>query len=111
VNRAHLIDEDRGAELLDGLDAISEDCLDFVLAAAERYDDIRVIVNMEVDGLAGMEIDFPNPHVLVFKYDALADFAQLNAAFRRFGDSKFIGHTGCLRAHFGSTAMALISIK
>jgi hypothetical protein len=66
---------------------------------------------MEVDGFARIEIDFPNPHMLVFKYDALTDFAQLDTALRGFRNSRFIGHGGSAHAYFGNTAMALISIR
>jgi hypothetical protein len=49
--------------------------------------------------------------MLILKYDALADFTQLDVAVRSFRNSKLVGHVGELRAYFDSTAMALISIR
>jgi hypothetical protein len=47
---------------------------------------------MGVDDFARIEIDLPNPHMLVFKYDAMTDRAELDTAFRGFRNPKFIGH-------------------
>ena len=74
VNGPHLIDENCRAELLYGFKSVPKDSPYFVIAAAKRGDEIRMIVSMKVD-LARVEIDFPNSYTLVFKHYALTDLA------------------------------------
>jgi hypothetical protein len=69
VNGSHLIDENCRAELLDSFDAVPKGSLYFVIVGAKRDDEIRVLLNMKIDRLARIKIDFPNSYVLVFKCD------------------------------------------
>src|SRR5436190_1323304 len=52
VDGAHFIDEDERARGLLRRDLLAEDGLDLVLAAAERDDEIRVIVDVKINRLA-----------------------------------------------------------
>jgi hypothetical protein len=81
------------------------------IAAAKRDDEITVIVNMKVDRLARIDIDFPKLLRARFQARCTDRHGKLDAAFRRFHNSKFTGHVVQLPAYFGSTAMALISIR
>ena len=114
MHGAHLVDEDEGAERLLGRDLLAEDGLDLVLAAAERDDEIGMIVNVEIVGLAGLEPDLPDPDELVLEQDLLADFAKRDAAIGRGLSVRYWSSMAgsWLRSYFaGRTAMALISIR
>src|SRR5258708_954373 len=81
MHRPHLVHEHDRAERLVGRYLVAEDRLDLVLAAAERNDDIGMKVDGEIDGLPGIEVDLPDPHVLVLQRDALAAPAERVALF------------------------------
>jgi len=72
-------------------------------------------VYMEVDGLAGIEIDLPYSDVLVLQHDPLADFPKFDAFAGSCPDSGFVGHLHTSEAEvrhwFGITAIALISMR
>src|SRR5262249_55771414 len=83
MDRADFVDEHVGADRLAGRNLLAEDRLDLVLAAAERDDQIRMIVEMEVDALGGIEPHLPHADVIVLEQQRLADRAKLDAAFPR----------------------------
>ena len=66
-------------------------------------------MKMEIDRLARVEIDLPDPHVLVLEDDPLPDFTERDAFFPGRFQSRLVGHAG--HRYLGSTAMALISIR
>ncbi len=75
-----------------------------------------MIVDMEVDGLAGIEPHLPDPDVLVLQDDAVADLAERDAALgRRLYSiaSDICSSSSAQRSTRSSatTAMALISIR
>src|SRR5215211_3030494 len=116
VHRSHLVHEHGRAERLVGYPLVAEDRLDLVLPAAERYHDIGVVVDVEVEGFARCEIELPNPHEFVLEHDPLANLAELDAPFGGGLDPVLVGrHRGFVHDvvphYFPMTAIALISIR
>src|SRR5215510_9710252 len=81
VHRTHLIYEHGRAERLIGHALVAEDRLDLILAATQRDNHVGMIVKVEIDCLTRVEIDLPNPHVLVLEDDPLPDFTERDAFF------------------------------
>src|SRR5579871_2342462 len=110
MHRTHLIDEDGVAEWLVGRDLLPRDHLDLVLAATERDHEVRMIVDVERDRLAGLELHLPHADVVVLEQQRGADWPELDAALGGGFEPVFVVHA---RAPYfaGNTAMALISIR
>src|SRR5579862_206473 len=92
MHGTHLVDEDSRAKRLLGRDLLAEYGLALVFAAAEGNHQIRVIVDVKVDGLAWIKVDLPDAHVFVFQHDPLTNLAQGDAARSGFFKSIFVRH-------------------
>src|SRR5581483_113709 len=92
VHRTHLVDEHRRAERLMGHAFVAKNRFDLVPAPAKRDDDVRMIVNVEIDRLARIEIDLPDAHIFVLENDALPDFTKLDALLFCCFKSRLVGH-------------------
>src|SRR3954449_12001674 len=79
----HLVYEDEGAGRFVRRDCLSEYRLNLVLVAAQRNDEVRMIVKMEMDAFARFEAHLPHADVFVLQQKLLPDIAQLDAALRR----------------------------
>ena len=75
MNLPHFIDEHERAGRFVCRNLSSKDRLDFVIAAAQRNDQIGMVVNVEIDGLARLKSDFPETNIFVLKQEGIADFS------------------------------------
>jgi len=92
MHRPHLIHEYERTQWLVGQPPVAEDRLDLVFSATKRDYDVRMIVNVEIDGLAGLEINFPDSNVLVLEQNPLSHFSEFDTPFGGGLNSALIGH-------------------